>query len=140
MLIKYLIEISRRYLLPPNSQLFNTTPVVIRECQIFGTADWFDGITDPTRYDHDTLRLENSARQARVELFELHVVDTNDIADADGRKVGQVRSQNTELQIRITDRILITDFLGLTNKLASGRSVKVILRFWIFSLFVLGTL
>ena len=140
MLIKYLIEISRRYLLPPNSQLFNTTPVVIRECQIFCTADWFDGITDPTRYDHDTLRLENSARQARVELFELHVVDTNDIADADGRKVGQVRSQNTELQIRITDRILITDFLGLTNKLASGRSVKVILRFWIFSLFVLGTL
>ena len=110
MLIKYLIEISRRYLLPPNSQLFNTTPVVIRECQIFCTADWFDGITDTTWYDHDTLRLENSARQARVELFELHVVNTNYIADADGRKVGQVRSQNTELQIRITDRILIRLF------------------------------
>ena len=110
MLIKYLIEISRRYLLPPNSQLFNTTPVVIRECQIFCTADWFDGITDTTWYDHDTLRLENSARQARVELFELHVVNTNYIADADGRKVGQVRSQNTELQNRITGRILIRLF------------------------------
>ena len=100
MLIKYLIESSRRYLLPPNSQLFNTTPVVVRKCQIFCTAHCFDGITNPTRYDHDALRLENSTRQARVELFELHVVDTNDIADADGRKVGQMHSQNTKLQNR----------------------------------------
>jgi len=91
----------RVQLLPPFPHFFNLGLVIVSEGEFVRSADGSYGIADTTRKDRDSLRFKNLSSVGAVVKLDLHVTNSDHIADSDWWKILEFQAQNIELEKKI---------------------------------------